>query len=353
MSVAPEPPLPPDCDLRGYDWMPLYGHRLFASDFYLQGDAEAFRAGVRLWWAAWQGSPAASLPADDAALARLADFGRDLEGWLRVKELALRGFVQCADGRLYHLGLAELALEAWDRRKKERDRKAAFRARLRGASAGQDGDAAGTGRGYAETHDEEGVSAGQDADNGDASAGQDGDGTRMSRQKGEDRTGEEKKERIPLTPTAGAAGAAPPAPTAGAAGELREASPGGDARQVPRNSRAHGTNPRAMAAAEAGSGGAAARSGVAEAGSGVSARRDTPAPSSPLWSAFQVRGVGAAAFTRWIEPLRREDDGGTAVFRAPSKFHASQVRSEYGHMLRLAVGGPVEVVGPGELAPAG
>ena len=126
-SKLPAPLSPPDCDLRGYIFMPLFGHRLFSSSFNDQASDAEFRTAVRLWWAAWQQCPAGSLPDDDAALARMADFGRNVKGWRRVRENALHGFQLCNDGRLYHPLLCAEAQDAFERRRKERDRKAKMR----------------------------------------------------------------------------------------------------------------------------------------------------------------------------------------------------------------------------------
>ena len=34
MTELPAPMSPPECDLRGYDFMPLFGNRLFGSSLY-------------------------------------------------------------------------------------------------------------------------------------------------------------------------------------------------------------------------------------------------------------------------------------------------------------------------------
>jgi hypothetical protein len=124
----PEPLVPPEVNLRGMEWMPLYGGRLFGSDFDAHADDMAFRCALQLWWAAWNQVPASSLPDDDGALCRLAGLGRDQKSWRRIKPKALHGFVKCNDGRLYHCTLFEFALQAWDRRGRERTRKAKWRA---------------------------------------------------------------------------------------------------------------------------------------------------------------------------------------------------------------------------------
>lgn len=126
-GALPPPPVPPDCDLRGMEWFPVYGGRLFGSDFDAHASDAEFRAGVQLWWAAWNQVPASSLPDDDVALSRLAGLGREVKAWRRVRERALHGFVKCSDGRLYHRALAEFARESWDRRLRDRERKAKWR----------------------------------------------------------------------------------------------------------------------------------------------------------------------------------------------------------------------------------
>lgn len=102
-----------DCDLRDSKFMPVYAQALLNSDFNAMADDTAWRAGITLWLKAWHQVPAASLPDDDEALCALAGFGRDLDGWKAVRDKALRGWILCDDGRLYHPLMAEAALEAW------------------------------------------------------------------------------------------------------------------------------------------------------------------------------------------------------------------------------------------------
>lgn len=127
--MSSEAPMTPEgCDLRGLEWMPLYGGRLFGSDFDAHATDAEWRAALQLWWAAWNQVPAASLPDDDVALCRLAGFGRDVKAWRKVKPRALYGFTLCTDGRFYHKALAVFALDSWQRRLKDRERKAKYRA---------------------------------------------------------------------------------------------------------------------------------------------------------------------------------------------------------------------------------
>lgn len=126
-DTLPEPLVPAECDLRGMEWMPLYGSRLFGSDFDAHADNGEFRAGLQLWWASWNQVPAASLPDDDTALCKLAGLGKDIRSWRKVKAHAMHGFCRCSDGRFYHRALAAFARESWDRRLKDRSRKLKWR----------------------------------------------------------------------------------------------------------------------------------------------------------------------------------------------------------------------------------
>jgi hypothetical protein len=116
----PAPPVPADCDLRGMPAFMLDAQRLLGSELFLLSSGDAFKAAVSLWCRAWHQVPAASLPDDDASLAAYA--GMRGPAWQKAKPMALRGFVRCSDGRLYHPVLAEDAMRAWGKRGAFRDR---------------------------------------------------------------------------------------------------------------------------------------------------------------------------------------------------------------------------------------
>lgn len=120
-----DPLTPADLDLRDFTYMPLEVLRLRDSDIAVLATGDEFRAAVLLWCAAWHQVPAASLPTDERLLANLAGYGRDLEGWRIVSGAALRGFVECSDGRLYHPVIAEKAIEAGVKRRAQRGQTAA------------------------------------------------------------------------------------------------------------------------------------------------------------------------------------------------------------------------------------
>lgn len=107
------PFLPAETDLRDFPFMPVDIVRLFGSEFHTKASDAEWRAGVTLWLKSFHQVPAASLPNDDASLAMLAELGRDVKSWRKVRAGALRGWVLCDDGRFYHKVVAEKALEAW------------------------------------------------------------------------------------------------------------------------------------------------------------------------------------------------------------------------------------------------
>ena len=113
MSDLPAPLVPMDVDLRDFAFMPVDIVRLFNSEFHALSDDAAWRAGVTLWLKSYHQVPAASIPDDDIALARLAELGRDVKAWKKIRDVALRGWIKCTDGRLYHPVVAEKAMEGW------------------------------------------------------------------------------------------------------------------------------------------------------------------------------------------------------------------------------------------------
>lgn len=124
--TLPTPLVPAEVDLRDYARMPLDFERLFSSDTWVLGNPEEKVAALHLWCRSWHQVPAGSLPNDERILAHLSGSG---PRWRKIRPHAMRGWVECTDGRLYHPVVAELALQAWDA-KREKSKKG-----LRGASA--------------------------------------------------------------------------------------------------------------------------------------------------------------------------------------------------------------------------
>lgn len=124
MVDLPAPLTPAVSDLRGMPYMPLELVRLFESDLYMLSSGEEFKAALTLWGRSFYQVPAGSLPDDDRILAHLSGAKR----WQSVKKMALRGWIKCADGRLYHSTVAEKVAEAWAARLARRARTQAARA---------------------------------------------------------------------------------------------------------------------------------------------------------------------------------------------------------------------------------
>lgn len=108
-----EPLTPACCDLSDFPRMMLDIRRLRGSSFDATLDDSAWRAGLNLWMTAWHQVPAASLEDKEEELTKAAGLGRDVKTWRKIRSVALRGWVKCSDGLLYHETIAEIALEAW------------------------------------------------------------------------------------------------------------------------------------------------------------------------------------------------------------------------------------------------
>lgn len=116
----PAPPVAADVDIRDFAFTPMFRARLFGSSFHARASDSEWRAGVTLWLKSWDQVPAGSLPDDDVDLCRLAELGRDLKTWKKIKAGALHGWGKCADGRLYHSVVAEGVNDAWKSKLEQR-----------------------------------------------------------------------------------------------------------------------------------------------------------------------------------------------------------------------------------------
>ena len=131
MTDLPAPMVPADADLRDFQFMPLYLTELFNSEFDVVSTDSEWRIGVTLWGKSWHQVPAGSLPDDDRFLCKLAGMGRDMTAWMAVRDGALRGWVKCSDGLLYHPVVAAKAAEAWARKLQHDTEKSAWREKKR------------------------------------------------------------------------------------------------------------------------------------------------------------------------------------------------------------------------------
>ncbi|MCX7361876.1 MAG: DUF1376 domain-containing protein [Alphaproteobacteria bacterium] len=115
------PPIPAEVDLKDFRFMPIDVLTIRDSPLTI-GDPAIFRATLMLWFVAWHQLPAGSLDPNDDWLAHRSGAGAD---WPRIRDTVLAGFVEHADGRLYHPLLTEKVLQAWGRKRTKTLHKAA------------------------------------------------------------------------------------------------------------------------------------------------------------------------------------------------------------------------------------
>lgn len=122
-------PYPPDTRAKGWR-LELDTERIRQSDTWAVASPELRPWLLLLWMTAWEQTPVASLPDDDMLIA--ARIGMPIDAFAQAKGVLLRGWALADDGRLYHRTLTELVLAMEERKQKERERKAGYRARQRG-----------------------------------------------------------------------------------------------------------------------------------------------------------------------------------------------------------------------------
>jgi hypothetical protein len=121
--VTTAPPLTPsDADLQDFPFMPLHVARLRDSDLANEEHPEACWYAVLLWSVAWHQLPAGSLPDNEVVLCKLMGLGRDIKTFRKHRAGAMRGWIPCSDGRLYHPVVAEQVAAAWDSKLRQRHR---------------------------------------------------------------------------------------------------------------------------------------------------------------------------------------------------------------------------------------
>lgn len=113
--MTPEPLTNETHNVEGLDGFLLNTEKLMASELWALATGEEFKAAVGLWCRAWKQSPPGSLPNDQRVLAGFSGAGGR---WPKVREMALRGFILCSDGRLYHETLCEDVVRATEAKKK-------------------------------------------------------------------------------------------------------------------------------------------------------------------------------------------------------------------------------------------
>ncbi|MHB0992703.1 MAG: DnaT-like ssDNA-binding domain-containing protein [Burkholderiales bacterium] len=150
-------PYPPDTRAKGWRFE-IDHERIRQSDTWALASPEVRPWLLMLWMVAWEQTPCGSLPSDDELIA--ARIGMSTKIFAKNKAVLMRAWYQAEDGRLYHPTITSRVLEMLETKQKEKDRKAAYRAKMslnvprdnRGTDAGQTrtdsgNDATGTGTG--------------------------------------------------------------------------------------------------------------------------------------------------------------------------------------------------------------
>ena len=121
LNAAAKAPIPSDVSMRGLPYMPLYGSRLLRSKAWAKcsKNPELGFYLINLWLAAWDGLPAGSIEYDDDVLRTAAQCPPAV--WEKLCRELLRGWIRCADGRLYNQTVCDAAAAVWESRTEKRE----------------------------------------------------------------------------------------------------------------------------------------------------------------------------------------------------------------------------------------
>ena len=125
-NPLPAPPYAEDTKVRGWKFN-LDHERINQSDTWALAPADMRPWLLMLWHVAWQQIPAGSFSNDDAVIS--AKIGMDARMFAANRDILLRGWKQCSDGRLYHPVITEQVLNYQEHNRKERKRVAEWRAK--------------------------------------------------------------------------------------------------------------------------------------------------------------------------------------------------------------------------------
>ena len=123
-SSLPDPPYPKDTRAKGWS-LELSYERIEESDTWAITTQDLRPWLLMVWFTAWKQSTIASLPNNDEVIA--ARIGMPLKQFLVNKDVLLRGFYLCSDGRLYHRVMTEFVEKMLLAREKVSDRVRKYR----------------------------------------------------------------------------------------------------------------------------------------------------------------------------------------------------------------------------------
>ena len=158
-------PYPPETRAKGWRFE-LDLERIEQSDTWALASPDLRPWLLMLWSVSWKQLPCGSMPNDDEIIA--ARIGMKLSAFQKVKAVLLRGWWCADDGRLYHPTVTQRVLAMLETKQKEKDRKAAYRAKVvgnvprdsSGTAAGQPPDSRGSDPGRDATSTGTGTSTG-------------------------------------------------------------------------------------------------------------------------------------------------------------------------------------------------
>lgn len=114
--------VPYPADTRAKGWRFEVDHeRIRQSDTWALASPELRPWLLMLWMVAWEQTPCASLPDDEALIA--ARIGMPAKTLQKHKSVLLRGWQKASDGRLYHATMTERVLAMLEYRRKEAERR--------------------------------------------------------------------------------------------------------------------------------------------------------------------------------------------------------------------------------------
>lgn len=121
-------PVPYPADTRAKGWRFELDHeRIRQSDTWAIAPADVRPWLLMLWMVAWEQTPCASLPDDDALIA--ARIGIQAKTFAKHRAVILRGWWKAEDGRLYHDVMVERVAAMLAKRERDQKRAANYRAR--------------------------------------------------------------------------------------------------------------------------------------------------------------------------------------------------------------------------------
>lgn len=125
------PPAPYTAETRAKGWrFELDLEQIAQSDTWALASPDLRPWLLMLWSISWQQVPCGSLPNDDDIIA--ARIGMKPAAFKKARAVLLRGWQEHEDGRLYHPTVTRRVLAMLEVKQKEKDRKAAYRAKMAG-----------------------------------------------------------------------------------------------------------------------------------------------------------------------------------------------------------------------------